>query len=118
MPIDDAQSQEIENLKAEIDRLLVKHAREQDVALSVIERATNEIVRLKTVIEEKREVSATSTQVEAYETAIRELTEHNKAKNQIIRELMAWLDEEFNLQTWSTNSPGRKLWNRALEAIQ
>jgi hypothetical protein len=66
----------------------------------------------------KREVIATTLQVETYEVALRELMEHNRAKNQIIRELMAWIDAEFRLDSYPLDSPGKKLWDRAEKAIR
>lgn len=38
-------------------------------------------------------------------------------KDQIIRDLCAWLDSEFDLDTWPPNSPGRKLLERAQNAL-
>jgi hypothetical protein len=56
--------------------------------------------------------------IEAYETVLLALMEHNCAKNQIIRELMGWIESEFDLETRPPDRQGRELWNRALEAIK
>jgi hypothetical protein len=61
----------------------------------------------------------TSIQVEAYETALRELMEHNRAKNQIIRELMTWIAEQLPLDQYlKADDKGRELWDRAREATR
>jgi hypothetical protein len=39
-------------------------------------------------------------------------------KNQIIRELCAWLDSEFRFDTWPPESPGRQLMDRAQATIR
>ena len=78
-----------------------------------LQRQDNQIIEL-------RNASDQPIQAEAYEETFRILTEQILRRNQIIRELMAWIDSEFRLDTYLPGSPGRriKLWERAREATQ
>jgi hypothetical protein len=56
------------------------------------------------------------------EETIRAMTEilidQIKRRNQVIRELLQWIDAEFRLDQYPPDSPGRQLWERAIEAIK
>lgn len=54
--------------------------------------------------------------VMALDAANTSLNAANKSlaiKNEIIRELLAWIQAEFEPWKWQPDSPGRKLWDRA-----
>ena len=89
----DAESQHLEDLKARITEL--------ETALSVWRILGEEF---------KRRDDDAMAAIQRLEKAIEE-------KNQIIRELCAWLDSEFRFDTWPPESPGRQLWDRAQATI-
>ena len=95
--------------KAKIEELLARHARKENIYLNSLDAAVQEIERLK---------AGQPIETQVFEIALRAFVEQNTAKNKLIREFCEWLDEEFSLETWSSNSPGKKLWLRAQEAIQ
>ena len=95
--------------KAEIAELLARHARRENIYLNSLDAAVQEIERLK---------AGHPIETQVFEIALRAFVEQNTAKNKLIREFCEWLDEEFSLETWGPDSPGKKLWLRAQEAIQ
>jgi hypothetical protein len=97
----DTENQQIEELKAQ-------HEREKNALLSSLEAATITIKGLK---DPEHGINDETYQImnEIYLAQI-------SRRNQIIRELMAWIDSEFRLDTY--HSPGKKLMDRALEAIK
>ena len=94
----DAESQQIQELKAEILRLKEENA--------------------QLVWRDERKSPLIIEQAKLYEESLSVFAEHNHAKNEIIRELMTWIDSEFRLDTYLPGSPGKKLWDRAQEAIK
>jgi hypothetical protein len=63
-------------------------------------------------------MDAESQFTEKLKAEVRQLEEKLAARNQIIGELLDWIDGELRLDTYPPNSPGRQLWDRAQEAIK
>ena len=53
---------------------------------------------------------------QAYEETINILTAQISRRNQVIRDLLAFIDE-FPIDAYPPTHPGRQLWDRANEAI-
>lgn len=96
---------EIDGLKAEIEGLK-SAARAYLASDGSLGQAVNE-AELKASI-----------QVQVYEETIRILRDQITRRNELIYELLEWMDSEFRLDTHPPESPGYQLWARAHEAIK
>jgi chromosome segregation ATPase len=118
----DAESQHLEDLKARITELETalkvwrilgeEFKRRDDDSMTAIQR-------LERTIEDKdAELEQLNERVVFLATANTVKEKLIRDKNQIIRDLCAWLDAVFIFDTWPTESPGRQLMERAERTLE